>query len=107
MKKQQLNELIYQALETEMGGVQVYATALECVLNDELREEWERYHQETIRHVEVMRELCEVAGLDPDQETPGRMVVRAKGKALVEAMRLARESGEPVEAELVAAECVV
>jgi hypothetical protein len=41
MKKEQLNELLYQALETEMGGVEVYMTALQCVINVELKEEWE------------------------------------------------------------------
>ena len=28
--------LLYQMLETELGGVQIYTTALECVVNDEL-----------------------------------------------------------------------
>jgi hypothetical protein len=28
MKKEQLNELLYQSLETEAGGVQVYETAI-------------------------------------------------------------------------------
>ena len=31
-------DLLYQALETEMGGVQVYTTALRCVQNDDLKE---------------------------------------------------------------------
>lgn len=43
MKKEQLNELLFQALETELGGVQVYTTALRCVENEELKEEWEKY----------------------------------------------------------------
>ena len=41
--KEQVAELLYQALETEKGGVLVYETALRCVVNDELREEWEKY----------------------------------------------------------------
>ena len=28
MKKEQLHELLYQALETEQGGIQIYSTAL-------------------------------------------------------------------------------
>ena len=28
MEKEQLHELLYQALETELGGVQVYTTTL-------------------------------------------------------------------------------
>ena len=46
MKNDHLHELLYQALETELGGVQVYTTALRCVQNKELKEEpqeqWER-----------------------------------------------------------------
>jgi len=41
--KEQVAELLYQALETEKGGVLVYETALRCVVNDELKEEWEKY----------------------------------------------------------------
>jgi rubrerythrin len=54
---QQLNELLLQSLETELGGVQIYQTALDCVVNKDLQEEWEKYLDQTTRHVEVMREL--------------------------------------------------
>ena len=74
---EQLKELLYQMLETELGGVQVYTTALECVVNDELEEEWTKYLAQTERHVEVMRQLLSTLGLDTDAETPGRQVVRA------------------------------
>jgi len=36
-------DLLYQALETEKGGVQVYTTALRCVMNEDLKEEWKKY----------------------------------------------------------------
>ena len=36
----QVKELLYQMLETELGGVEVYTTALECVSNEDLEEEW-------------------------------------------------------------------
>jgi rubrerythrin len=104
---QQLNELLLQALETEMGGVQVYQTALSCVVNEDLKEEWEKYLDQTNRHVEVMHELFEKLGLDPEQETPGRKVVRHIGESLVGAMEMALKSGKPEAAELVACECVV
>jgi len=99
-------DLLYQALETEMGGVEIYTTAIGCAQNDELREEWEKYLDQTKVHVEVMRELCTELGLDPDRETPGRQVVRHIGKSLVGAMQLAKGSGAPEAAEIVAAECV-
>ena len=107
MNEQQIHELLYQALETELGGVQVYQTALRCALNDELKEEWEEYLEQTEEHVEVLRNVFEQVGLDPEAETSGRKVVRHIGESLVQAMEMALEAGEPAAAELVACECVV
>src|ERR671912_280797 len=42
MAPAQLRELLLQSLEHERGGVILYQTALECVVNDDLREEWEK-----------------------------------------------------------------
>ena len=106
MKMDQVHELLYQAFETELGGVEVYATALRCVQNDDLREEWEKYHKQTTTHVEIAAGLLQTFGLDPDTETPGRAVVRHIGTSLVTAMELALKDGSPDAAELVAAECV-
>ena len=94
-------------METEMGGVEVYTTALRCVLNEELKTEWEEYLEQTENHVEILRQVFVKIGLDPEQETPGRQVVRHIGRSLVKAMEMARESGPAEAAELVAAECVV
>jgi hypothetical protein len=102
----QTNELLYQALETELGGVQVYTTALQCAVNKDLREEWEEYLEQTQRHVQVVQETMEALGLDPETETPGRKVVRHIGESLVQAMQMALKAGEPAAAQLVAAECV-
>ena len=107
MKQEQVHELLYQALETEMGGVAVYSTALKCALNDELKEEWEKYLEQTTHHEEVMRSVCEQVGLDPETDTPGRQVVRHLGESLVAAMEMALASGPPEAAQLVAGECVV
>jgi rubrerythrin len=104
---EQLNELLLQALETEMGGVQVYQAALNCVVNEDLKKEWEKYLEQTNLHVEVLRDLCETFEVDPEEETPGRQVVRHLGASLVKAIDMSMESGEPEAAELVACECVV
>ena len=107
MNNEQVNELLFQALETEIGGVQVYTTALECAINEDLKEEWEKYLDETKRHVQIMEEVLNQLGLDPETETPGREVVRHQGESLVEAMEMALESDKPQAAQLVATECVV
>ncbi len=107
MKKDQLNELLYEALETEMGGVKVYETAIGCAVNEDLKEEWEEYLDQTRKHEQIIRELFDKLGLDPESETPGRQVVRHIGESLVKAMDMAHESGMPEAAQRVAAECVV
>jgi hypothetical protein len=99
--------LLYQLLETELGGVQIYETALRCVVNDDLREEWEKYLGETREHVEIARKVVQAAGLDPDADVPARNLVRLMGKALVEMMETALTQGDPDEAQLTACECVV
>ena len=104
----QRSELLLQMLETEQGGVKVYETALRCVVNDELRKEWEKYLAETTEHVEIVTGLIKHFQEDPDAESPGRLVVRHIGQSLVIAMEMALEAGGPPEAaQIVAAECVV
>ena len=107
MKDEQLEELLYQALETELGGVQIYTTALRCVVNDELKEEWQKYLDQTRNHVQIVQDVMAQLDLDPETDTPGREVVRLTGESLVKAMEMALESAEPEAAEVVAAECIV
>lgn len=107
MKDEQIRELLYQALETEIGGVQVYTTALRCVENDDLKEEWEEYLEQTKNHVTIMEDVLTKLELDPNEETPGRKVVRSIGEALVNSMEMALAEGQPGAAQLVAAEAVV
>jgi rubrerythrin len=107
MKSEQLTELLYQALETEKGGVQIYKTAIRCAQNEDLKAEWEKYLEQTENHQRILLDVCTAFGLDPDKETPGRKVVRHIGESLVKAMQMALQSGPPEAAEIVAAECVV
>jgi len=107
MKDEQIHELLYQALETELGGVQVYTTALRCAQNEDLKEEWEKYLQQTQNHVTIVEDVLTKLDLDPDEETPGRKVVRTIGEALVQSMEMALAEGKPGAAQLVAAEAVV
>lgn len=107
MKTEQLHELLYQALETEQGGIKIYETALRCARNEDLKEEWEEYLEQTQNHETVLVNLIQELKLDPEMETPGREVVRHIGASLVKAMEMALDSGEPDAAELVATECVV
>jgi rubrerythrin len=107
VKDQEVRELLYQALETELGGVQVYQTALRCAVNDDLKKEWQEYLEQKQNHVRVVENVFSRLELDPEAETPGRLVVRHIGESLVKAMEMALEGGKPAAAQIVAAECVV
>lgn len=108
MNNKQRDELLYQALETELGGVQIYTTAITCAVNEDLKEEWSEYLEQTKRHVGIVREILDSVGLDLEKDTPGRAVVKHIGESLVKAMEMAKNGAEdPAAAELVAAECVV
>lgn len=107
MNEKQVEELVLQSLEHEIGGVNVYSKALACAANPKLKQEWQNYLEQTKTHVSVLESVCRTFGVDSRKETPGRQVVRHIGKALVEAMELSLKAGDPKAAELVACECVV
>jgi len=102
----QIEDLLLQALETEMGGVEVYRLAIQCARNADLKEEWTKYLGQTERHVEVVRGVFEQIGLDAEATSPGRQIVRDKAKGLLSAMQKALKDA-PQAAQIVAAECVV
>ncbi|WP_202594201.1 hypothetical protein [Frateuria defendens] len=103
----QLHELLYQALETEIGGIRLYKAAVACAVNQDLHKEWEDYLNETTTHRQVLLSVFELLGLDPETRTPGREVVEHLGASMVRAIEMARQAGDPIAAQRVAAECVV
>lgn len=107
LNTEQVTELVVQSLEHEIGGIQIYETALQCAVREDLKVEWQKYLDETKKHAAVLTEVCGAMKIDPELETPGRAIVRGNGEALVEAMEAALEAGNPVAAQLVACEVVV
>jgi rubrerythrin len=107
MEMQIVKELLLQSLEHELGGVKIYETALKCAQNEQLKEEWQRYHQETERHVQVLHDVMSQLQLDPEEQTPGRKIVKDMGASFVAAMEAALGAGDTKQAEIVACECIV
>jgi ferritin-like metal-binding protein YciE len=107
METKQLNELLLQSLEHERGGVKIYQAAIDCALDENLKEELEKYLEETEKHVTMLSEVMETMGIDVEMQTPGRQVVAHLGRSLLGAITMAAKSGPPEAAELVACECVV
>lgn len=106
VKNTQAVELLYQALETEKGGVQIYTTALRCAVNVDLKKEWNEYLEQTKQHVQIVSDILRQMNLDLDAETPGRLIVRHIGASLVKAMEMALRGPDLAAAQIVAAECV-
>ncbi len=107
MNEEQLDDLILQSLEHELGGIKVYEKAVECAVNSDLKEEWGKYLEQTRTHVQILETVCAAFGLDPRREALSRGIVRTIGSALLEAMQVALDTGDSVAAELVACEAVV
>lgn len=105
MNQPQIEELLCQALETEIGGVQLYEAAISVAQNKELRKEWEKYLAESRHHEEVLREVMGKLGISADTESTGREIVRSMGRALLEMIETARPVGG-AQAQLVAAEAI-
>lgn len=107
MNDSQVKELLLQSLEHERGGVKLYAAALKCVRNDDLKGEWEKYLAESRRHVQILEEVFQTLELDPEEMSPGRKVVATLGQSLLSAVESARGEADPAAAQIIAAECVV
>ena len=80
MEMQMVKELLLQSLEHEMGGTKIYQTALKCVVNEDLKEEWEKYLEETEKHVQVLHDACLQLEIDPEEQSPGRKITHDKGE---------------------------
>jgi rubrerythrin len=107
MNDENVKELLLQSLETEAGGIQVYEAALECAVNEDLRQEWEEYLDQTREHEQTMLRVVDAFGISPTEITPGRTIVKQHGESLVAAIRAAKDAGDAAAAQLVAAECVL
>lgn len=107
MQPAKIKELLLQSLEHELGGVKVYEAAIQCAVHPELKEEFEKYREETRHHSDILVNACLQLGIDPEEEIPARKVLRGLSDALVQAMEMARTAGNPQAAQIVAGECVL
>ncbi|MEZ4241721.1 MAG: DUF892 family protein [Myxococcota bacterium] len=107
MKRTHAEDLLQQALETEKGGEKLYEAAIRAAANDDLREEWQEYLEETKSHQQKLQAVFEALGIEPEPDRPSCAILRAKASGLVEAIENAIATLPPEAAQLVAGECVV
>jgi len=103
-----LKQLLLQSLEHERAGVEVYETAIRCAVSEDLKHQWSQYLEQTHTHVDILEGVLRALEVDPEQQSPGRRIVRSLGNALVTAMETAKAAGgDPTAAQIVACECIV
>lgn len=104
---EQISELLLQAIETERGGILVFAAAIEAALDENVRTESRRCLEAACWRKEVLTATCRQRGVDPDQSSPAREILALHRASLVRAIMMAVANGDPEAAQVVAAECVL
>jgi rubrerythrin len=70
-------------LAVEEGGIKLYEKALDELQHEELRDKLEELHEETQRHVELVQEMMQAAGIDADHKSPGAEAAEHKAEGLL------------------------
>jgi hypothetical protein len=106
MKLKELHRFIYQGLETELGCIYVYQTAIHCAVLSELGEWWRAQLGRAQRRADLLRDLCVRLDLNPDVESTARQIVRYKAQTMVLTMELSQKFAAKEGSQIVAAESV-
>jgi rubrerythrin len=77
------NDFLSEMLAVEEGGQKLYQKALDELQHDELRDKLEEFHEETQRHIELVQELMEAAGVDESHKSPGAEAAEQKAQGLL------------------------
>ena len=104
--EQQLHDLLYQALETELGGVEVTRPRSAAPPTTTSARNGGSTTSRPPTTSSSSKGPWRPSDSIPAADTPGRRVVRHTGQALVKAIELARADGSPAQAQVLAAECV-
>ena len=102
MNNDQLNELLYQALETEQGGIRFTRRRFDARRTTISRKSGRSTSARRRTTSDRARGLRRARARSREADTRAGMVVRHIGESLVKAMEMALEAGEPEAAEIVA-----
>lgn len=80
--------------------MEIYTAAIECAVNDDLRDEWGKDLSETRTHRAVLTTVFSELRLDPEKMTSSRDVVAHHGRSLVKAIQTARANHTPAAAQI-------
>jgi hypothetical protein len=98
---------LLHALETELDSARLCLVALECQPQPRVRREWEGRLHEAEARARSLRCVCAALGVDPDEETLARSLVRHIGRAFERAVRVALARRDQRTARLLATDAVL
>ncbi|WP_051237643.1 hypothetical protein [Ottowia thiooxydans] len=102
-----LKELLLQMMETGIGGMSIYTTAMRCTDQPDRKAQWQAWLKQAGRHQEIISDLCHASGVDPSELSAGRTVAKHLGEGLTTAMKMALAIGDSETVQRVACECVL
>jgi hypothetical protein len=101
-----LADVLSSMLTHERCGVHLYRSVATRAVGSSLRERFEAFGGETLRHVELLEELITSAGGNPGYVSPSARATEARASKLLESTFLLAGSIDPVTAELGLVEAV-
>lgn len=90
--RKHLEELLYQSLETELGGIRIYEAAIACAANADLKKGWSEHLEQAKTHHAALLGVFQELRLDAEKMTPARTAVRRVSESVLEAMRTAKRN---------------
>jgi rubrerythrin len=78
-----LSDFFSEMLAVEEGGEKLYAKALEELQHEDFRATLEEFHEETQRHIELVREMMQVAGVAESHKSPTAEAAEQKAEGLL------------------------
>lgn len=104
--QRQLQRVLLQTLETERCSRELYEVAIECALDDRLRDEWHHGLRESHRRVQLVEGLLRTCRVNEATDRSGGAIARCIGDGVLAALRVAIAQTSGVETQITAADCV-
>jgi rubrerythrin len=78
-----LNDFLSEMLAVEEGGEKLYSKALDELQHEELRDKLEEFHEETQRHIELVKQMMQTAGMDETHKSATAEAAEQKAEGLL------------------------
>lgn len=105
-KRDDVMDKLSEFLTVERGGRKLYEQALKRVRDAEVTQKFREFHEETVRHEQLLTNIIEKLGGDPTYMSKGAKLAHEKAQALLKSMT-ETQGLTPVQIEINAMENIV